>query len=152
MVELQRLRQAIEFVTVLVEVFRILEQEPTGALEDAAVVVATGQVIQLTAEGAELVVEQLDDMEAIENMHSVGNVLTHGPDVGFGHVGGHGLDASPAATQLSPEDFQGFGAFAVADDGAAEEMARPIRLFGNTLGCSASSQFFSAANTVKDFS
>ena len=86
--------------------------------------VAAGLVIQFPAEGAELLVEQLDDMEVIEHMHRPGQVVAHGPDVGGRHVGGHGLDLGPGAPQPLPEGFQGVDAFAVADehDGAGEQI------------------------------
>src|SRR5262249_47706884 len=54
-------------------------------------------------------------MEMIEHVHGLGKVLTHGPDVGLAHVGGHGLDLGSGSTQPLPEGTQGVGPFAVAD-------------------------------------
>jgi len=110
------LHQPIEFVALFIEVFRILEQEPTRALEDETFVIGTGLVIQLAAEGAELVVEQLDDMEVIEDVHRLGDIVADGADVSLGHVGGDGLDLGMGATQPFEEDVQGFRPFAIADE------------------------------------
>jgi len=52
LIEPQRFPESIQVVSVLVEVFGILDHEPTGALEDAAVMIAGGLVEQLTADGA----------------------------------------------------------------------------------------------------
>ena len=99
-----------------IEVFRVLQQQPARALEDLAFLVAAGLVIQLAAEGAELLVEQLDDVEVVEDMHRPGQVVAHRPDVGRRHVGGHGLDLGTRTPQPLPERLQGVGAFAVADE------------------------------------
>ena len=53
----------------VVEVLRVLQQQPARPLEDLAFAVAGGLVVQLAPQGAELVVEQLDDMEVIEDVN-----------------------------------------------------------------------------------
>src|SRR3954454_10206478 len=57
-------------------------------------------------------------------MHRLGQVVTHGPEVGGRHIGRHRLDPGPSPAQAFPEAFQGFDAFAVADEhhGAAVEV------------------------------
>src|SRR5436190_20280676 len=70
---------------------------------------------QLPAEGAELLVVQLDDMKVIEDMHRVPDVLANGPDVGGGHVRGHGLNLGVGTAQPFPEKLEGIHAFTVSD-------------------------------------
>src|SRR5713101_4708441 len=108
--------QALVFVACAVEVLRVLQEQPTGPLENLAVAVAGGLVIQLAAQGAELVVEELDDMEVIEHVHRSGKVVAYGPDVGGRHVGGDRDDLGPRPTQPPPKRLQGLDAFAVADE------------------------------------
>src|ERR1700683_2484373 len=57
-------------------------------------------------------------------MYCLGQVIAYGSDVGGRHIGGHGLDLGPGAAHAFPEGFQGFYAFAVADedDDAAEQI------------------------------
>ena len=55
-IQLQRLLQALLFVAVRVQVFGVLQQQPTRAFEDATLGVALGLVVQFATQGAEFVV------------------------------------------------------------------------------------------------
>ena len=86
--------------------------------------VAAQLVEQLATQGAELVVEELDDVEVVEDVDRVRQVVPHGPDVSRGHVGGDGGDPGPRPPQAFPEGFQGLHALAVADEhhGAGQQV------------------------------
>ena len=73
-------------------------------------------MVEFAAQGTELVVEQLDDVEVIEDVDDVGEVFADGPDVGLAHVGGHGTDLGPRRAEPLPEGHQGLNALAVADE------------------------------------
>ena len=72
-------------------------------------------MVQLTTEGAELVVEQLDDVEVIEHVYGPRQVVAHRPDVGRRHVRGHRFDLGPRPPQPPPERLEGIDTLAVAD-------------------------------------
>src|SRR5205823_10646141 len=61
---------------------------------------------QLPAEGAQLLVVQLDHMKVIEHVHGMPNVLANGPDVGGRHVRGDGLDLGVGTTQPFQKNFR----------------------------------------------
>jgi hypothetical protein len=81
-IQAQRFLQPFQFIAALVKVLRVLEQQPTRTLEDFAFFFAAGLVIEFAPKGAELLVEQLDHVEVIEDMHRPGQVVAHGTDVG----------------------------------------------------------------------
>lgn len=122
-VQTQGTIQTLAFLFLGVEIFRVLQEEPTNALEK--LLASGGEFVkQLSAKGAELVVEQLDHMKAIEDVNGFSEILAHGPDIGGGHVGGNGLDLGVRAPQSLPEGLQGVHALAVTDEnhGAGEKI------------------------------
>ena len=121
--------ETLGFLFLGVEVFRILQEQPAGALEE--LLALSGEFMkQLTAEGAELVVVQLDDVEVIEPMNRPREILTHSLGVSGGHVGGHGFDLGVGAAQTPPEGFESIPALAVADedDGTGEQIVKLMKL------------------------
>ena len=85
---------------------------------------ARGLMEEIAAKGAQLVVEQLHHMEVIEHVDRLGEVVTHGPNVGLGHVGRDSPHLGPRTTQPLPKWLQGLGSLAVAHehDGAGDEV------------------------------
>ncbi len=115
LVQLQGVPEALLLVAFGIEVLRVLQQQPAGALEQFPIRVAGGLVVQFPTQSTELVVEQLDDVEVVEDMDDVGKVVADGPDVGLAHVGGHGPDLGPRRPQPPPEWLQGLDSLAIAD-------------------------------------
>ena len=115
-VQSQGVLQALLLVAARIEVLRVLQQEPARALEDLALLRIRQLPIQLAAQGAELVVEQLDDVEVVEHVDRTRQMLAHRPDVGPAHVGGHGLHLGMGRPQPPPERGQGLDALAIADE------------------------------------
>ena len=64
----------------------------------------------------ELLVEELDHMEAVEDDLRLGQVVGTASLVGRRHVHGHRLDLGPAGPQPLPERLQRVGPLAVADE------------------------------------
>jgi hypothetical protein len=124
LVDAQRLLEAFPFAAFRVEVLRVLQQQPTRPFEHVLVQSFLGLALELAAEVAEPVVEELDDVKAIEHQRRLRKVLLDRQNVGLRHVEGDGFDLRSRRTQAPPERLQGLGSLAVADedDGAAFEV------------------------------
>jgi hypothetical protein len=103
LVEFQCCFQPPALVFVFVQVFLILQQQPTDALEDYLLQVVGQRPVDLPAEIGELRVVEFHHMEPIEDMHRIWQEFPHRRDVARRHVGGHGTDLGPRAAQAPPE-------------------------------------------------
>ena len=124
LVEFQRGGQPFGFLAAGVEVFRVFEEQPAGALQDLLVPDFGSLAVELTSQVSEAVIIEFDEMKVVKDMDRVRQVSQHGTDIGRRQIGGHGLDAHLLPPKAGPERLQGLGPFAVAhkDYGPALEV------------------------------
>ncbi len=79
-VDAQRLFQPGSFVPIIVEVFGILQKQPSSSLEDLLVEQVGGFPIQLTTQLGQFLVKQLDDVEVIEHDGCAGQICAYCTD------------------------------------------------------------------------
>ena len=114
-VEFQRFFQPLLFVSALVEVFRVFEQQPADPFYNVLISLLVGFSEQRSAQVRKLIVEQLDDMKVIKDRGGVGQVFPHRTDIGRRHVDGDGFNPCFGGFEPPPEGLQGFGPLAVTD-------------------------------------
>ena len=116
LVDAQGLFQPLTLVALGVQVLRVLQQQPARALEHLLVQLLGGLAVQLPAEVAQLLVEQLDDVEVVEDMHGPGQVLADGQDVGRLMSVATALIWARAARSRFQNGSRASAPFAVADE------------------------------------
>ncbi len=72
--------------------------------------------LQLPAQVGQLVVHELDHVEAVEDQGRLGQMSPDGIDVGLGHVGRHGLDPGSGHADPPPEGIESIGASSLAHE------------------------------------
>jgi hypothetical protein len=91
-------------------------QDAVGMGEEGAGEVVGGLTVEVPAELAELLVVELDDMEAVQDDCRLGEILFHGLLVGGGEVDGDGLDLGFGRCQPPPERIERSGLFPLSGE------------------------------------
>ena len=90
--------QTFGFIAGLVQVLRVLQQQPSGPFENILVQLLRGLTIQLPTQVGQVLVEQLEDVEVVEDDDRLGQIRLDRADISRRHVHGHGLDPGTATT------------------------------------------------------
>jgi len=114
LVEAQCLFEPRAFVSFIVEVFGILQEEPAGPFQDVLVKEVRSFPVEISTQFGQFLVEQLDQVEMVENDGRVGQIGSHCGNVCLRHIHGNGPDSCSRGFQTFPEGLQCVGSFAFA--------------------------------------
>lgn len=106
--------ETLGFLPGVVQVLRVLQQQPSGPLEDLLVQLLLGFPVHFATQIGQFAVEQLEHVEVVEDDDRLGQMGLNGMDIGGRQVHGHGLDRRTTAFQAFPEGVEGLGPLAVS--------------------------------------
>ena len=106
--------QTFRFIAGLVQILRILQQQPSGSFEDLLGPSFRGLPVPLPTPVGHVVVEPLENVEVIEDEDGLAPIRLDRVAIGRRPVHRHGLDLGRAAFQAFPEGFESIGPFALS--------------------------------------
>ena len=106
LIEAQCLLESGAFVSLVVEVFGILQEEPASPFQNAPVKEVSSFAVEISTQFGQFLVEQLDYVEMVENDSRIGQIGSHCRNVCLRHVHCNGPDSCSGGFESFPEGFQ----------------------------------------------